>query len=287
MMDRLGVIGVGLIGGSFALAQRRAGRVREIVGFDRDASVLECALSLGLIDTASSDPAGAIGSCDLVLLSAPVAQTGPILSSIAPWLSASTVLTDAGSTKQDVVGAAREALGEKIGQFVPGHPLAGREQHGPAAAQADLFQEKKVVLCPLPENGVKAVQAVRSAWEAAGASVLLLEPARHDAALAAVSHLPHLLAYALVDHVAGAVDGSEKMALAGGGFRDFTRIAASSPEMWRDIALANCEPLLAELDAYVEHLGTLRTALARRDGAVLMAFFERASRERILWGTKP
>ena len=287
MIARLAVCGVGLIGGSFALALKRHGAVREVLGIDRDPEVLVRAQALRIIDGVLLDAPPQGAPLDVVFLAAPVAQTRSILSQLLPWIGPHTSITDAGSTKQEVLDAAREVLGARIGQFVPGHPLSGRERHGPDAAQADLFCGRKVVLTPFPGQIAAHLDRVRALWEACGAEVVLLDAARHDEALAAVSHLPHLLAYALVAHVAGAVNGAENMSLAGGGFRDVTRIAASSPEMWRDIALANRAALLAELDAYQGVLGVLRAALERADGAALMCVFEAARAARRAWEGQP
>jgi prephenate dehydrogenase len=287
VIARLAVCGVGLIGGSFALALKRHGAVREVLGIDRDPEVLVRAQALRIIDGVLLDAPPQGAPLDVVFLAAPVAQTRSILSQLLPWIGPHTSITDAGSTKQEVLDAAREVLGARIGQFVPGHPLSGRERHGPDAAQADLFCGRKVVLTPFPGQIAAHLDRVRALWEACGAEVVLLDAARHDEALAAVSHLPHLLAYALVAHVAGAVNGAENMSLAGGGFRDVTRIAASSPEMWRDIALANRAALLAELDAYQGVLGVLRAALERADGAALMRVFEAARAARRAWEGQP
>jgi prephenate dehydrogenase len=283
LFERVAIHGVGLIGGSFALALKAAGAVGEVVGIDRDPAVLRHALQLGIIDRAL--PAGdrLASASDLVFLAVPVAQTGEVLTALAPTLADHTIVTDAGSTKAGVIAAARAALGARIGQFVPGHPLAGREKHGPQAAEAELYHERKVVLAPLPENDPGAVTRVERAWQVCGAHVVRMDAPMHDQALAAVSHLPHLLSYALVAHVAGAHDGALKLSLTGGGFRDFTRIAASSPEMWRDIALANREALLAELDGYLHLLGQLRDDLDRGDAQALEALFARARLARLDW----
>jgi prephenate dehydrogenase len=202
---------------------------------------------------------------------------------MAPHLPLGTIVTDAGSTKTDVVDAARAALGDKIAQFVPGHPIAGREQNGPEAALADLYVGKKVILTPLPENAPEAVGRVASAWRQCGALIHQLPPHEHDGVFAAVSHLPHLLAYALVDDIAVRPNAARLFQYAASGFRDFTRIAGSSPEMWRDIALANRPALLAELDAYLVQVTQLRELLSKQDGAALEALFGRAQRARQDW----
>ncbi len=281
IFNKVVVFGVGLIGGSFALALKKAGTVDEVVGVGRRPETLQRAQALGIIDTAGD--AASVAGADLVLIAAPVAQTEALLHSIAPHLQAGTIVTDAGSTKSDVVEAARRALGSKIAQFVPGHPIAGREQNGPDAALADLYVGKKVVLTALPENPADAVNRVAEAWKHCGANIHQLTAAEHDAVFAAVSHLPHLLAYALVDDIASRDNASTLFQYAASGFRDFTRIAGSSPEMWRDIALANRAALLAELDAYSAQLSTLRMMLANSDGAALEKTFGRAQSARQAW----
>jgi prephenate dehydrogenase len=279
--NKIVIFGAGLIGGSFALALKSTGAVRQVVGVGRRRSTLERAQSLGIID--SIGDASSVAGADLVLLSAPVAQTESLLRDIAPHLQPGTVVTDAGSTKSDVVAAARKALGDKITQFVPGHPIAGREQNGPEAALADLYVGKKVVITALPENEAADVQAVEHAWQQCGALIHRLTAEEHDAVFAAVSHLPHLLAYALVDDIASRDNQALLFQYAASGFRDFTRIAGSSPEMWRDIALANRSALLAEVDAYVAQLTQLRALLAAGDGAAMENMFGRAQAARQAW----
>jgi len=280
---KIAVFGVGLIGGSFALALKRQSAVAEVVGVGRRPETLEHAQRLGLIDRIARDVADAVSGADLILLAAPVAQTGALLDAIAPHLHPGTVVTDAGSTKSDVVSAARAALGEKIEQFVPGHPIAGREQNGPEAALSDLYVGKKVILTPLPENLPELVERVASAWTQCGALIHRLTSHEHDAVFAAVSHLPHLLAYALVDEIAARPNAQRLFDYAASGFRDFTRIAGSSPEMWRDIALANRPSLLAELDAYLTQVTQMRDLLDKSDGAALEALFGRAQQARHAW----
>ena len=283
MYQKIAIFGVGLIGGSFALALKRAGIVAPIFGYDRSAIALEAARALGLIDVVAESVRHAVEGADLILIAAPVAQTGAVLHAIAPWLQAGTVVTDAGSTKSDVVAAARTALGEKIAQFVPGHPIAGREQNGPRAAVADLYVGKKIVLTVLPENRPADIERVAAAWRLCGAVLHQLTPADHDRVFAAVSHLPHLLSYALVDDIARKPHAAQLFQFAASGFRDFTRIAGSSPEMWRDIALANQPALLNELDAYLERLRDLRGMLAAHDGVAIEGVFSRAQQARQNW----
>jgi prephenate dehydrogenase len=283
VLNKIVIVGVGLIGGSFALALKQAGAVQSIVGMGRSSAPLARAKELGIIDEACTSMAEAMSDADLVLLAAPVAQTGPILSSIEPYLQPGTVVTDAGSTKSDVVVAAREALGKKIGQFVPGHPIAGRETNGPDAAIVDLYRGKKVVLTALPENDPRDVARVAWTWGQCGAVIHHLTPQQHDQVFAAVSHLPHLLAYALVDDVARKPHAELLFQYAASGFRDFTRIAGSSPEMWRDISLANKTALLTELDAYMVQLARMRELLAADDGMSLQAIFANAQKARQSW----
>lgn len=274
------IFGVGLIGGSFALALRKAGAVSEVVGFGRSTATLEQAMQLGIVDRIGSDIAGEVGDADLVLLATPVAQMGEIFARIAPHLGAHTLVTDGGSTKGDVVAAARANLGDKLPQFIPAHPIAGAEKSGASAAQADLYQGKKVVLTPLPENPGESVARVRKAWEWCGAVVSELTPQQHDAVFAAVSHLPHLLSFALVHDLAQRDNRDQLLSFAASGFRDFTRIAASSPEMWRDICLANRDAMLRELLQYANELHVLYRALEQSDAAKLEEVFSEARKVR-------
>lgn len=283
MFAKVVIVGVGLIGGSFALGLKAAGAAGRIVGLGRSAQALARARELGIIDEAATSPQDAMRGADLVLLAAPVAQTGPILASLLPHLEPQTIVTDAGSTKSDVVAAARAALGDKIAQFVPGHPIAGRESNGPDAAIPDLYRGKKTVLAPLAENAPEAVEKVAAAWRTCGAIIHMLTPQEHDKVFAAVSHLPHLLAYALVDDIANKPHADLLFQYAASGFRDFTRIAGSSPEMWRDISLANRDALLGELDAYLAQLTHLRARLAANDGPALEATYANAQRARRAW----
>jgi prephenate dehydrogenase len=277
------VFGVGLIGGSFALALKAAGEVGEVVGFGRSVGTLKQAIELGIIDRIGANPGQEVADADLVLIATPVGQMPEIMTRIAPYLGPETVVTDGGSTKSDVVAAARAAFGDKIARFVPAHPIAGAENSGAAAAKADLYRERKVVLTPLPENPVLNVARVRSAWEWCGAQIFELTPAEHDQVFAAVSHLPHLLSFALVHDLAVRENRELFFTFAASGFRDFTRIAASHPEMWRDIALANREALLGELARYQAQLVEMRAALAANDGQRLEEIFDTARTARRAW----
>jgi prephenate dehydrogenase len=283
VFKKIAIFGVGLIGGSFALALKKAGAVEQIVGIGRSTASLARARELGIIDAMSHSAEDAVRDADLVLIAAPVAQTELILAAIDPHLQPGTVVTDAGSTKTDVVAAARKTLGKKITQFVPGHPIAGRELNGPDAAIADLYVGKKVVLAALPENAIQDVERVANAWRQCGAVIHQLTPEKHDCVFAAVSHLPHLLAYALVDDIAKKPHADLLFQYAASGFRDFTRIAGSSPEMWRDITLANQPALLTELDSYMAQLTQLRDFLAAGDGAAIEAIYANAQHARQNW----
>ena len=283
MIPKLVVIGVGLIGGSAALALRREGRVGEVIGVGRSAANLAVAQDRAIIDRATAVYAEALAGADIVFLATPVAQFASIFAAIAPHLGAGTVVTDGGSTKQDVVAAARSALGNKFAQFVPAHPIAGTEHAGAAAAFPGLFENRNVVLAPEPETDPGAVERVRAMWEATGARVVTMTAARHDAIFAAVSHLPHLLAFALVDELAVRPDAAEYFEFAASGFRDFTRIASSSPEMWRDIALANRGALLDELRRYRAQVERMEQILAAGDGERLAALFATAQAARNAW----
>ena len=281
IVEKLAIVGAGLIGGSFALALKRAGAVREVLGLGRSPASLDAALERGLIDRAVGWPEA--GQADCILLALPVGDTAAVLKKLAPHLKAGAIVTDAGSTKANVVATARAALGDRFADFVPGHPIAGSEQSGPGAARADLYQGKKVVLTPQADTHAGALATVKALWEAAGAQVEMLEAELHDRVFAAVSHLPHLAAFALVDELAQRADGDTFFRYAASGFRDFTRIAGSSPEMWRDIALANREALLTELDAYVAALQVLRSVVAAEDADALLAIFSRAREARNDW----
>ena len=283
MFKKIALFGVGLIGGSFSLSLKKGGFVGAVVGMDRSPAALERALQLGIIDQIGGSVAEAVRDADLVLIAAPVAQTAAILASIEPHLQSGTVVTDAGSTKSDVVAAARATLRAKIAQFVPGHPIAGRETNGPDAAIDDLFVGKKTVLTPLPENSEQDIERVAQAWRQCGAIIHHLTPQDHDCVFAAVSHLPHLLAYALVDNIVKKPQTDLLFQYAASGFRDFTRIAGSSPEMWRDITMANQTMLLGMLDSYLAQLNRIRDMLAAGDSAAIHEVYVNGQRARQNW----
>ncbi len=280
---KLAVIGVGLIGGSFALALKQARRVSHVVGAGRSQANLRLALERGAIDSIAPDASAAARDADVILVAAPVAQFPQLLEEIARELSPRCVVSDAGSTKRDVIAAARGALGPKVAQFVPGHPIAGAEKSGAAAASAELFRHRRVVLTPIQENPREAIDLVEKLWKACGASVSRMDAAEHDAGLAAVSHLPHVLAFALVHEVAGRPNASQLFSFAAGGFRDFTRIASSHPEMWRDICVANRDRLVLEIEKYEEKLQAVKALVKAGDGAALERLFGEAREAREQW----
>lgn len=280
---KLVVIGVGLIGGSFALALKRARAVKRIVGVGRTRANLADALRLKVIDEVAHDPARAVRDADLVLLATPVGQMPSVMSAIAAHVPSHAVVTDAGSTKRDVIACARRFLGASLPRFVPGHPVAGTELSGAAAASPELFRGRNVILTPQPGAAAGAVTLVRRAWEACGARVVGLDAAVHDEILAAVSHLPHVIAYALVNMLAGRRNPAQLFGLSAGGLRDTVRIAGSSPEMWADICVANRDALLIALENYENELEETRAAIERADAGELRRLFKRARDAREKW----
>ena len=282
-IDKLVVIGVGLIGGSFALALKRARAVSRIVGVGRTKRNLALAHRRGLIDEIALDAGQAVRDADFVFLGTPVGQMPDVMARIAPHLPSRVVLTDGGSTKQDVIEYARRYLGDHYSRFVPSHPIAGTELSGAGAAFADLFRDRKVIVTPTLETSASALRAVRAAWHRCGARLIRMEAQRHDDILAAVSHLPHVIAFTLMNTLARRPDAPDVLAHSGGGLRDTVRIAGSSPEMWRDICLANREALLRALDGYTSELARCRAAIERGDGAVLESMFGEARAARSRW----
>ena len=283
LFERVAILGVGLIGGSFALALKEARACGHVVGAGRSSANIRRALELGIIDSTAPDAVAAAHNADLVLIAAPVAQFLKLFREVATVLGPKALITDAGSTKRDVVAAARASLGRKIAQFVPAHPIAGAEKSGAEAASAALFRERRVVLTPLPENSESAVKKIHAAWSACGARIARMNPEEHDAVLGAVSHLPHLLAYALVHEFAMRETGAQLFEYAAGGFRDFTRIASSHPEMWRDICIANSDRILDELRRYRKKLDSIGKLLEAGDGAALEKVFAEARAAREKW----
>lgn len=283
VFQKVVVCGVGLIGGSFAMALRRAGLASRIVGVGRSAASLERAVERGIIDEAASGWADALDGADFVLLAPPVGQMEAIMAAMAPHLAPGTVVTDAGSTKRDVIEAVYRHLGGHLGHVVPAHPIAGAETSGVEAAFDSLYVGKKVVVTPLPENEPSAILRVRQAWVACGAVIHEMPPHEHDRVFAAVSHLPHLLAFGLVHDLACRANAEQLFGFAASGFRDFTRIAGSHPEMWRDICIANRQSLLAELDQYLAELAYMRALLLSADGDRLEQLFGEARKARNDW----
>jgi prephenate dehydrogenase len=280
---KLAVFGVGLIGGSFAAALKRADRVDRVAGMGRSLRNMERAVELGVIDEIAATPREAAAGADLIFLAVPVQQTAQVLAALAPHIEPQAVLTDGGSTKQDVIDAARATLGQRLSRFVPAHPIAGAELSGVEAATSELFRGRTVVITPMKETAVEARTRIEAAWDACGARIIEMTPPRHDEVLAAVSHLPHALAFALVHMIASRSDATELFSFAGAGFRDFTRIASSSPEMWRDIFLANREAVLAELAAYQDNLTELGQHLRAGDATALEKTFTAARTARNNW----
>jgi len=285
-IGKLVVIGTGLIGGSFALALRRARAVKRVVGVGRTKRNLAEAAKRGIIDEWSQDAGRAVRDADLVLIATPVGQMPAVMTEIAPQLPESAVITDGGSTKRDVAACARRFLGRHLSRFVPGHPIAGTEMSGAAAAFPELFRGRNVILTPQPGTAARATRLVRQAWEACGARVTTLDAAEHDAILAAVSHLPHVVAYALVNMLAGRRNPGRLFGYSAGGLRDTVRIAGSSPEMWADICIANRDALLAVLEDYENELEAVRAAVESGDSAELKRMFERARAARARWLVK-
>ena len=285
-IGKLVIIGVGLIGGSFALAMKRAGLVGQVVGVGRSLDNLNRAIELGVIDAASQDPAQAVAGADLVMVATPVGQMGRVFDAIAPVLPAQAIVTDAGSTKGDVAQLMRAHLPEHLAYCVPAHPIAGSDRSGAAAAQYGLFEQRRVVLTPLDATLPEAAEAVGQWWQASGARVFSMRADEHDAVFASVSHLPHLLAFAYVEMVANKTDAARCFDFAATGFKDFTRIAGSHPEMWRDISLANRDALLADLRAYQAGLAQLTQWVEAGDGAALEQMFQHASKARVQWAQR-
>jgi prephenate dehydrogenase len=282
-IGRLVVIGVGLIGGSFSLALKKAGVVKRVVGVGRTKKNLDAAVRLGVIDEAHRDAATAVRDADLVLIGTPVGQMPEVMAEIAPALGSATVVTDGGSTKQNVIAYARRLLNAHFDRFVPSHPIAGTEHSGAAAAFPELYRDRNVIMVPQPETRPAAVRLVRAAWEACGARIIRLDARQHDQIFAAVSHLPHIVAFALVSMLAKRSDAPTLLGFSGGGLRDTVRIAGSSPEMWRDICVANRDALLELLDDYTDELELARGAIENADGEALTDMFERARTARRRW----
>jgi len=285
--QQLGLIGCGLMGGSFALAAKRAGLVQRVIGFSPSPSSVQKALDMGVIDQAAKSADQAVQGSDLVLLALPVAATQATLALIRPTLDSTTLVMDVGSTKTDVVLAAQAGLQDRMGQFVPAHPIAGKEVSGVQFADAHLYAQQQVILTPIEATKAAFVQRAQDLWVALGCQVKLMSPQDHDAAFAAVSHLPHLLAFAFMNSLSAQAQGPDFLALAGPGFRDFTRIAASEPHMWRDILIANAQEVLAQSQYFQKQLQALELALNQAlstgQSEALMKLIEQASTQRAGW----
>jgi len=276
MIERLCIIGVGLIGGSLARALRDAGFCQQIVGAGRSAENLQKAVELGVIDSYATDLAQAVRGADMVLVAVPLGAMQSVFSAIQGQLADGAVVTDAGSAKGSVLDDVQQVFGDVPGFFVPGHPIAGTEQSGVEASFADLYRNRRVILTPVESTDAGAVSRVRAMWEAAGAEVVEMDPLHHDAVLAATSHLPHLLAFTLVDSLVRMEDRQELFEYAAGGFRDFTRIASSDPVMWRDICLANHDAIHLLIEHFISDLKRVNQAVQAQDGDRLLEIFANA-----------
>jgi prephenate dehydrogenase len=284
VFDRVGILGVGLIGGSVACAARKYKLCREIVGIDQDRNNLLAAVESGVIDIALEDVRQIDGTFDLVLLATPVGSMGELLVNLKRNWSSSTVYSDSGSTKLNVIRAAKLVFGRMPANFVPGHPIAGSEQSGVAAASPHLYQNKRVILTPVAETDRKAVALVEEFWQKMGARVSIMEPAHHDDIFAATSHLPHVVAFSLVDMLGRKDEKDEILKYAAGGFKDFTRLASSDPKMWLDICLANRERIMSLIEDFRKELTLINEILDRNEADKLFAIFQSAktARQRFL-----
>ncbi len=280
MIRKLAILGVGLIGGSLALALRQSNACEHIVGCDRVRDQLERAVELNVIDSFCLDPADAVKDAEMVVLAVPMGAMALVMSQIADHLPPDAIVTDTGSSKASVVAAANQGFGGVPDFFVPGHPIAGREKSGVEAALANLFVDHKVILTPLENTSPKAIENVTKMWEAAGAQVQTLRVEQHDQVLAATSHLPHVLAFSLVDTLAQTDYVEEIFQFAAGGFRDFSRIASSDPVMWRDICLENKSAILNALRDFQTHLDSLANLIEKSDGDSLRQLFANVKRTR-------
>lgn len=283
MFEQLGLIGCGLMGGSFALALKRAGLVKRVVGYSKSPSTTERARQLGVIDVEAPSALLAVSGADIVLLAVPVAATEATFKAIRHLVSKDMLIMDVGSTKRDVVDAARRVLRENVGCFVPCHPVAGKEVSGVEHADAELYLGKQLVITPIERTLTAQLDKAVAVWKALGSQVIQMAPEAHDAAYAAVSHLPHLIAFALVNAIAGQPRGQDYLGLAGPGFRDFTRIAASDPKMWRDILLANRQELLDQSRLFQNALQALEAMISSGNADALEGFIGQASNLRAAW----
>ena len=283
MFNQLGLLGCGLMGGSFALALKKAGLVKRVIGYSKSPSTVEKARRLGVIDEMAESALLAVSGSDIVLIAVPVAASEGTFKAIRHLVDPGVLFMDVGSTKRDVVDAARRVLKERLPSFVPAHPIAGRETAGIEHADAGLYQGRKVILTPLPQTDVGLIQKATDVWAAVGCQVLRMTPEHHDAAFAAVSHLPHLLAFAYMNAMAEQPAGQEYLSLAGPGFRDFTRIAASDPTIWRDILLSNREEVLRQSEAFRKALEQMEHQMRDWNGPALEDLIQSASEARTQW----
>ena len=283
MFEQLGLIGCGLMGGSFALALKRAGLVKRVVGYSKSPSTTERARQMGVIDVEAPSALLAVSGADIVLLAIPVAATEATLKAIRHMATADMLIMDVGSTKRDVIDSARRVLREHIGSFVPCHPITGREVSGVEHADPDLYTGRQVILTPIANTQAELLDKAIRLWEALGCKVLQMSPEAHDSAFAAVSHLPHLIAFALMNGISGQPNGNDLLALAGPGFRDFTRIAAADPKIWRDILLANRQELLAQSKLFLRMLQAMEAMIESGNGEALERLIGQASEKRSKW----
>jgi prephenate dehydrogenase len=283
MFEQLGLIGCGLMGGSFALALKRAGLVKRVVGYSKSPSTTERARAMGVIDVEAPSALQAVSGSDVILLAVPVAATEPTLKAIRHLVTRDSLIMDVGSTKRDVIDSARRVLRENFGSFVPCHPVAGKEVSGVEHADPDLYLGKQVILTPVDRTDAGHLRKAVQLWEALECKVITMTPEAHDAAFAAVSHLPHLIAFALINGIATQAQAADFLALAGPGFRDFTRIAASEPKMWRDILLANRQELLEQSKVFQRTLNAMELMIESGNGEALEGLIDQASQTRAHW----
>ena len=283
MFEQLGLIGCGLMGGSFALALKRAGLVKRVVGYSKSPSTTERARQMGVIDIEAPSALLAVSGADIVLIAVPVSATEATFKAIKHLVTPSMLIMDVGSTKRDVIDAGRRGLREHIGSFVPAHPIAGNELSGVEHADPDLYAGKQIILTPIERTLTVQLQKAVDVWTALGCRVLKMSPEQHDAAFAAVSHLPHLIAFALMNGITSQPQGQDYLSLAGPGFRDFTRIAAGDPKIWRDIMISNREELLAQSKVFQRTLQAMELMISSGNGDALEGLIEQASNTRANW----
>ncbi len=280
MINHLAIIGVGLMGSSLALALKQAGYVKRVTGFGRNIDNLKLGVELGVLDDYQTTIHDAVKHADVVVIAVPLGAMDEVFEALSGSISKDAVLTDVGSAKATVIESARKRLGEKISQFVPGHPIAGTERSGVEAGFATLYQDRKIILTPIAETSDRALAVIQQMWLACSAEVESMDVVHHDKVLAATSHLPHMLAFSLVSHLSKMSDQDEIFSYAAGGFRDFTRIASSDPVMWRDICLANSEALLELIEGYQHELDIIAKAISTHDAEALYESFRDAKHTR-------